>query len=51
MIEPIMYISIGFLVAGLLVIAAGYAATANAIVGFGAAVVLCATALHVATRG
>ena len=42
---------LGVAVAGLLVTAAGYAATANAIVGFGAAVVLCATALHVATRG
>ena len=42
---------LGVAVAGLLVTAAGYAATANAIVGFGVAVVLCVTALHVATRG
>ena len=37
--------------AGLVAVAAGHAATAIAIVGFGAAVALCVTALHVATRG
>lgn len=37
--------------AGLVAITAADAATAIAIVGFGAAAVLCATALHVATRG
>jgi hypothetical protein len=37
--------------AGLLGISAGHALASIASVGFGAAVVLCATALHVATRG